>query len=294
MVTQVIVHVMPNEIDWFEWQAKQLKIGSDLLEVNDNVVIDVTLNLNIIDWEKSLIPKQFFIDKFNNILTSCFDWCKVISDINEDMSCMGALSKRRASIRASNADNFICLDCDIIFKSETLKILINASEAVTNEYYIITPQISKLWDTTWDVLVNEYYSKDTWGNEVFIDPYSIVNKLYGPIALRKIQEYKLGMGWFNLISANLLKKIDLPESLGSYGPDDTYIMFCSFFMKLANMDVQQFVLENIVVAENYKYRVNIYEKYLTALNNKSDERKQSELNFTKEVENFKQKLINYE
>ena len=28
MTTQIIVHLLPHEIDWFEWQAKQLKIGS--------------------------------------------------------------------------------------------------------------------------------------------------------------------------------------------------------------------------------------------------------------------------
>ena len=65
MITQVVIHLMPYEIDWFEWQAKQLKIGSYYIE--DKVIIDVTLNLNLVNWNNSQIPKQYFIDKFNQI-----------------------------------------------------------------------------------------------------------------------------------------------------------------------------------------------------------------------------------
>jgi hypothetical protein len=283
---------MPYEIDWFEWQAKQLKIGSGFLDNNeDKVVVDVTLNLNLVDWEKSQIPKQFFIDKFNFIIQSCFDWCETISDINEDGTCMGVNDKRRNGIRNHNdAKNFVYLDCDVIFKPETLKLLIDASKVVSNEYYIISPQIPKLWDESWDIIVNDYYINDPWDNKTFIDPYSIVTKTYGPIILREIPSFKFGGGWFNLISSNLLKIIDLPDSFGSYGPDDTYIMACSFFMKLANNDVQQLILDNIVISENLKYRVNNYEKYIVLLNNRIDERKQSETHLENEIEKFKQKI----
>ena len=66
MTTQIVVHLLPHEIDWFEWQSKQLKIGSYYIE--DKVIIDVTLNLNLVDWEKSQLPKKYFIDKFK---TTC-------------------------------------------------------------------------------------------------------------------------------------------------------------------------------------------------------------------------------
>ena len=44
MTTQIVIHLLPQEIDWFEGQIKQLKRGSYYLEDDDNVIMDVTLN----------------------------------------------------------------------------------------------------------------------------------------------------------------------------------------------------------------------------------------------------------
>ena len=104
MTTQTIIHLFPHEIDWFEWQAKQLKAGSYYLE--DKVVIDVTLNLNLVNWDKSQIPKQYFIDKFNQI-KQIFDWCETIFEINENKTCLGIDDKRRNSVRQYSPDNFM-------------------------------------------------------------------------------------------------------------------------------------------------------------------------------------------
>ena len=124
MVTQIIIHLMPHEIDWLEWQLKQLKQGSSYLEKEDKVIVDITLNLNLTDWDNSLLPKSFFIHKFNQLL-KYLDWCDNIIDINEDGSCLGIDDKRRNSIRTTISDNIVYLDCDIIFKPETLFLLIN-------------------------------------------------------------------------------------------------------------------------------------------------------------------------
>ena len=67
MKTQIVVHLLPHELDYFEWQTKQFKIGSDYIDKNDKVIIDVTLNLNLVNWEESKLSKEFFIDKFNQI-----------------------------------------------------------------------------------------------------------------------------------------------------------------------------------------------------------------------------------
>ena len=34
MITQIVVHLLPHEIDWFEWQSKQFKLGSYYLDKN--------------------------------------------------------------------------------------------------------------------------------------------------------------------------------------------------------------------------------------------------------------------
>ena len=84
MTTQIVIHLLPHEIDWFEWQSKQFKLGS--YYINDTVIIDVTLNLNLIDWSKSQLPKQFFIDKFNQI-EKLWDWAQTQFIIDEENKC---------------------------------------------------------------------------------------------------------------------------------------------------------------------------------------------------------------
>jgi len=287
MTTQIIIHLLPHEIDWFEWQAKQLKAGSYYIE--DKVIIDVTLNLNLVNWNDSQIPKQYFIDKFNQI-KQYFDWCEIIFDIDENNTCLGIDDKRRNSIRKYNPDNFIYLDCDLIFKPETLAILINSAKTINDEYYIISPQTPKLWDFTWDILVNSVYSNEQYGFEKIIDPYSTLNTDYGDIFLSSINTFKFGGGWFNLISSKLLKFTDIPDSFGPYGIDDTYVMYCCEIMKQKQLTPQQYVVNNLVVAENYKYRNTPYTNYLDIINKKDEYRIQAENNFQIELNKFYNKL----
>jgi hypothetical protein len=287
METQVIIHLMPHEIDWFEWQAKQLKVGSVYIE--DKVIVDVTLNLNLVNWKDSQIPKQYFIDRFNQI-RQLFGWCETIFEINENNTCLGIDDKRRDSIRKYNSDNFVYLDCDIVFKPETLALLINSAKTINDDYYIVSPQTTKLWDFTWDVLVNNLYLDKQYGFEKLINPYSILNTEYGEISLSPINVFKFGGGWFNLISAKLLKFTDIPDSFGPYGIDDTYIMYCCDIMKQKGMTPQQYVVNNLVVAEDYKFRNNLYNQYLSIINKKDEYRIQAESNFQIELNKFYEKI----
>jgi hypothetical protein len=284
MVTQIIIHILPHEIDWFEWQAKQLKISN--CYINDKVIIDATLNLNLVDWNESKLPKQFFIDKFLQIKELLHEY-ELIFDINEDRTCLGIDDKRRDSIRKYTPDNFIYLDCDVIFKTETLALLINAAKIIDNEFYIISPQTPKLWDESWDVLVNELYQNEEYGFEKkLMDPYSILTQDYGDITLMPIDTFKFGGGWFNLISAKLLQLTDIPDSFGPYGRDDTYVMYCCEIMKQKQMKPQQYIVKNLVIAENYIYRDNFYINYLSIINKKEEYSKQAENNFNLELNNF--------
>lgn len=278
---------MPHEIDWFEWQAKQLKAGSCYIE--DKIIIDITLNLNLVDWKNSQIPKQYFVDKFHQI-KQLFDWCETIFEIDENNICLGIDDKRRNSVRKYQPDNFIYLDCDIIFKPETLALLINSAKTISDDYYIISPQTPKLWDHTWDVLVNNVYLNQPYGFERIIDPYSILNTDYGEMSLSPIDVFKFGGGWFNLISTKLLKFTDIPDSFGPYGIDDTYVMYCCDIMRQKQLKPQQYIINNLVVAENYKYRDNPYSQYLKIINKKDEYRIQAENNFGIELNNFRNKI----
>ena len=292
MKTQIVIHIMPYEIDWFEWQAKQLKIGSHYLDLSDDITLDITLNLNFVNWELSKIPKEFFIEKFNQCIKTCFDWCNVISDINIDKTCLGCADKRRTSIRTcKDIDAFIYLDADLIFSPITLKIILDSTKYINNKYFIISPQIPKLWDDSWNVLMNSSYSNFIWDNKTFIDPYSVITTPFGNPSLKPISNFKLGGGWFNLISTNLLKLIDLPDSFGSYGPDDTFLMYGSQILKQVGYDVQQWVIENVVVSENHKYRLNSYDNLLININDRIKLRQESDIKLIEEVKKFQNKYL---
>ena len=288
MTTQIIIHLLPQEIDWFEWQIKQLKQGSYYIEEDSKIIIDVTLNLNLVEWNKSQIPKQFFIDKFLQIEKLC-DWCETQFIIDEENKCLGCNDKRRESIKTSKSDNIIYLDCDLIFPKELLKVSIDSSKLINNEYYVISPQIIKLWDNSWDDLVNQnYINQPPSQNYRKTDPYSIISTTPNSLSLIPINQFKFGGGWFNLFSTKLLQKITIPPELGSYGMDDTFIMVGCKILKNKGNQIQQYVLENMVVSENIKYRWDPYKNYLSLIDKVKEFRDNSNINFQTEIE----KLIN--
>ena len=290
MKTQIVVHLLPQEIDWFEWQSKQFKQGSYYLEQDEEIIIDVTLNLNLVDWKESKIPKEFFINKFNQ-LRQYWDWAEVLFTVDEEGKCLGCDDKRRDSIRTTTADNILYLDCDLVFKPETLKHMLNAGKAMNIEYYIISPQIVRLWDSSWDALVNENYLSDPPGQAYKEkDPFEVVASATGEVELSRIREFKFGGGWFNLLSTKLLKLIDIPDSFGPYGVDDTFVMMCSSIMTGKGYNIRQYVLKEVLVAENIKYRCNPYNEFLSLINRQDEFRKVAESNINSEIQKFAENL----
>ena len=66
MNIKIKIHYMPWEVDYALLQFMQLKRASKYLSPDDNVYFYIGLNLSeyIIDWNKSKLPKEYFINKF--------------------------------------------------------------------------------------------------------------------------------------------------------------------------------------------------------------------------------------
>jgi hypothetical protein len=66
---KVFTHFMPWDIDYALLWLTQLQKSSYYLNKEDEIVVDVRLNLTsyLIDWDKSKLPKEFFINKFNQL-----------------------------------------------------------------------------------------------------------------------------------------------------------------------------------------------------------------------------------
>ncbi len=264
MKTHIVIHVLPFEIDRFEHQMFELRKNAAYLTDDDKVVIDATLNVNdlLVDWSKSKINKQYFIDRFNTIKLVC-DWAEeVLFDVSENNECLGVDDKRRTAIRKyfSTCDNFLYLDNDMFYPNTALKYMVDAAKTIKNTYYILSPQLPKLWEPSWDVLVNQVYIntpfEDSTCKQYTTDQFEVFTSDYGDIELTPIDTFKMGGGWFNLISSNLLAYTDIPDSFGPYGLDDTFVIDACKIMKSLNMDVQQYVLKNLVVTQSYQYELH--------------------------------------
>ena len=295
----IILHCLPREIDDLERIVNQLKTSSHYLRKNDEVILDFTLNLskNYTDWDKSLLPKDFFIEKYE-VMKAKSDWTsKNIFEINDvdDDRCLGINDKRRNSIREHQADNFMYLDTDVFFSQYNLSYMFRAIENIEDEYYILNSQLLRLWDESWNIISNDRYIPMGYDSKIWLkyDPFKIDSEVYNyldEVKIKKLSSIKFGGGWFNLFSANLLKYIDIPDSFGSYGLDDTFVFECAKMMKLYGHKINQYTLDNMLVCENRRYRdLNPYEKFICD-NTNNDEFKQKFRDVANEAYSYE---INY-
>lgn len=289
MTTHITVHLLPHEIDWFEWQCRQLKFASAYLSSEDKIIFQAVLNLNLTDWNSSKIPKEFFETKFS-MLEELSSWADVRFTADSENQYMGCNDIRREAARNTTADNIVYLDTDLVFTPTTLTALLQAAKTVQEKYYIVSPQTVKLWDYTWDPLVNPEYIYHPYGYEREVDPFLSADVKSDSLGLIPLDTFKFGGGWFNLLSTDLLRKVDVPDSFGPYGPDDTFVMECCNIMKSKGIEVQQYVVDNCIVVENYKFRKNPYTSFLVSENRQKEYRQAAESNFIQELKNFDSSL----
>ena len=280
---QIILHCLPREIDEVERICNHLQRSSHFLQNNDKVILDFTLNVSdvLTDWDKSKLPKDFFIEKWK-MIEQRSDWThKNIFEINTDETCLGCNDKRRNSIRQYSDDvtHFMYLDTDVHFSIYNLSYIFRAIEQIKNEYCIISSQLLRLWDDGWDIISNDRFIPMGYDSKIWLkfDPFGIDSEVLNHsdnLSLKEIPYIKFGGGWFNVFSSNLLKLIDVPDSLSSYGLDDTFVEEGCRMMQQKGYDIKQYTLDNMLVCENRKYRnLNPYVNFITDKTN-SDEFKQ--------------------
>tara|TARA_Y100001963_G_scaffold159746_1_gene264970 strand:+ start:2535 stop:3473 length:939 start_codon:yes stop_codon:yes gene_type:complete len=304
-IQKIVLHVFPWEIDEFNRLADLFKRNSKYLDETDNIILDVSLNVSpyIINWEESKIPSDFYVDKFNSILKK-FDWTiKNITDIIEDDSCLGCNDKRRNSLKDNdNVDIVTWVDTDIVFSDYHLSLLRRAFDSITDDYYIVTGQLPKMWDKYWDHMVHQQYKDNPYLNEDGTKPYHeydvfeinpLVSNSLNDITVEKIYPFQLGGGFLTSFSSKLLDFIGgIPESLGSYGKDDTYILQCSMDMKQMGYDINQYSIVNSLISEDNLYKKYTHKDYLKLQDTwVNHNRKKSEENFVKECMKFRKNKL---
>jgi len=263
MKVVISIFCLPYEIDDLENTLIQLKKASYYIDKKIDWCLDVTMCLadDMVDWNHSSIPKKFFEDKLLKLLSTT-DWCT--KNIQTSTEIKGCVSQRRYSLeKHREADYFIWLDTDIIFDERTLFYMEQGIKGTNKDFLnsIITPEIVRIWDNTWDCIVNEQFLDKPLDYHLTNDPYKD-NGIKGDISIVSVlnsnspqSRFKFAGGWFTCISGKLLNRIGIPDSFAHYGYEDTFLMVGSEkLVKEQNEKIYQFKIKNLVVCENYKYR----------------------------------------
>ncbi len=293
----ITTFIMPNEIDDLERILGDLNKASKYVDgQNYEFYLALSVDDYLVNWNESKLDKQYFIDRFNT-LKPLTNWAgKATFNIREDI--MGCTSLRRiAHNECRDATHFIWLDTDICFDDRVLYYIEAGIDRIKEtddlQKYIISPECVKIWDTTWDCLVNENFLNKEVGycriNNPFVDCGEVndvsLETLFNDVPGQP--KMKFGGGWFNCLSKPLLDRVPLPESMGHYGPDDTFIMWASEKLNQSGEQLYQFKLKNYVVCENYTYRDRShYDKLIKRIDRKEEFRNQANTSFAIEINNI--------
>jgi len=288
----ISIFCLPYEINDLENTINQLNSAQRYLEYPDFWYLDVKMCIagDMTDWNQTLMTKQYFIDKFKEIGNNC-NFTNAQFQLTEEIK--GCVSQRRDTLEKHNdAEYYIWLDCDIIFDEMTLVYIENSIRRTMQDYpyAIITPEIVRIWDSTWDCLVNEEFKDMPLNYQKTNDPY-IDSGIKGMIALEQVHNnaynqprFKFAGGWFTCISGHLLRRIGVPKSFGHYGLEDTFIMHAADFLtRIDRVKVYQFKIKNLVVCENYKYRDTKLLHQLKVIDRREEFKSIAQQNFTSEL-----------
>lgn len=288
----ISIFSMPHELEDLAQTLERLKRNSIYLDGSVKFKVEITMNTTdeLTNWDESLLPKEYITERSTELCEKYLDWCEweIIHNTTEVLGCV---SQRRYSFKNNpDADFFIWLDSDILFKDTTLYYISSAYQMVKSNGindFVVTPQFVKQWDNTWDIVANKNY----WNNSL---NYHLESNIYADslpqledIEVKEINNFKFAGGWFTLISKSLLDKTDIPESFGHYGLEDTYIMWCCEIMRQKGKIVSQFILENLIVGEIHRNRTNnTIKKFISSKDRKLEFKKIAEDNFEKELNLF--------
>jgi len=278
--SKILIQIFPllKEIDYLERTLLLLKQNSFFIDRNKfHIILDVTLPTSdyLINWEKSILKKDYFINRLKNFEKYYLGWCDEYS-LSIDNDVKGLLDWfLKVNNKYSNVDDIIIIEPDVVFGPYTLSLYLESSLQARNfsKNYIITAEYIKMWDNSWDILVNSTYLNQPFDfrntNDAFIDTYNLKNDgevNLKPLIIDNQKYFKFGGGWFTLYSKSLIDTIDFPKELEGYGGFDNYIMnFCFNKPDL----VTQYKIENLVITDKHNYTEH-YDNYICSINRKQD------------------------
>jgi hypothetical protein len=270
----------------FERFMVQYKKALQYLGETDSVIIKASLNLNpeLIDWKNSELVPEYFISKFEKL----FDGVPNINEIILDNTLMGTTQQKRESIEL-NYDQFIFVDADIVFPEQLLKYQLEASYTLEGKYILI-PNVVKLGDPSWDVIVHDDFINDPFNQQHSHLPQETIDQTIKEVYIQQSPVFKFGCGMHTLYSKEFWNLIGIPESFGGYGPEDTFGMYSATMASQYGYDIKQYVLKGIYTTEDYINREPSFNSKIKIFDRKQEFRNKAESIFQTELLKFHQTL----
>jgi hypothetical protein len=304
MTALVSIFCFPHELD--ELDRILTSVISDIGIQTDIGfwTFDITLCVSneMVDWDRSSIPLSYFTRRFNR-LRKLFAPLSINLSISESIN--GCVAHRRKCIQTyQNCDYFIWLDPDIVFEPGIFQSFEHAMKLATDKqgYCIITPEIVRIWDSTWDCLVNENFIEKPLNYQTTNNPF-VDCGVKGKLTLEEVHNksegqprFKFAGGWFTCIPGELLRLIGIPDLFSPYGLEDTFIMWVAeHLVRSGQLDIQQYKIKNLVVCENYKYRnYTHYTDHMTLIDQRGKFLAQTREVFNAEVQGAVNRILKKE
>lgn len=246
MNIKITYHMMPWEIDYALLSFTQLKKSKYYLSEDINISIDSCLNLSSynIDWDKSKLPKSFFIDKYNQISVLLNDYNHK-QTIYEGNKLYGHLDLQKECI-SSEIDYYMNICPDIHFSEHLLYYIIESARYINNKYFVLTPEISKVGDADWDEITSPKYVDIPYNDYLKVDIFDIIydnRNSTDEFSIHPTQKSKWA-GWFDLYNKAFFEELcPVQESWTGYGPWDWYSLIITNYIKPLGVDFQQYLLQ---------------------------------------------------
>lgn len=237
---------MPWEIDYALLTFTQLKKSLYFLPSKGiEITIDSVLNLspNYIDWKKSKLPKEYFIEKYNSYSLVLDRFYTHNKKIYEGDELYGHLDLQRECV-GKEFTHYMNICPDLYFSETALTTYIQTVPIIKknfktpnySDHYVIVPEIFQMWDDTWREIVAPEYRhipNEEWHTADVFDiralkkhkeRLAIVDNK-DKVGLRVVKKFLKWTGWFDLYSKDLYEKIIIPpKNWKGYGPWDLYSM----------------------------------------------------------------------
>jgi hypothetical protein len=252
MNVKLTMHLMPWEIDNALLTFTQLKKSYYHLPEDANVTIETVLNLSskFVDWNESKLPKEFFITKYDDLslLLSDYNHIKRVYDGDE---IYGFLNLQKESI-SEEVDYYVGVCPDMYFSEHLLALLIESTRVIKSEYFVVTPQIYKKWDDTWDEITDENYLSVPYSDWDKADVYKTIHEIesnQNEMSLVPVNKSKWAW-WFDLYNKKFYEELcPVQSDWQGYGPWDWYSMMLSEKALNAGVNFQQYLLKGQTILD---------------------------------------------